>query len=31
MSYRVERLGHACLKNLDEPLEICWVLGPAMI
>jgi hypothetical protein len=31
MSYRVERLGHACLKNLDEPVEICRILGPYMI
>ena len=31
MSYRVERLGHAGLKNLDEPVEICRVLGPSMI
>jgi DNA-binding response OmpR family regulator len=28
--YRLERLGHACLKNLDEPVEICRVLGPSM-
>ncbi len=28
--YRVERLGHACLKNLDEAVEICRILGPSM-
>jgi class 3 adenylate cyclase len=26
--YHVERLGYACLKNLDEAVEICRVLGP---
>jgi class 3 adenylate cyclase len=29
--YRVERLGHASLKNLDEPVEIYRVLGPSVI
>ena len=29
--YRVERLGHASLKNLDEPVEICRVLGASVI
>ena len=28
-SFRLERLGHASLKNLDEAVEICRVLGPA--
>jgi class 3 adenylate cyclase len=27
--YRVERLGHTCLKNLDEAVEICRILGPS--
>lgn len=27
--FRLERLGRACLKNLDEAVEICRVLGPA--
>ena len=27
--FRLERLGHACLKNLDEAVEICRVLGAA--
>jgi class 3 adenylate cyclase/CheY-like chemotaxis protein len=28
-SFRLERLGHASLKNVDEAVEICRVLGPA--
>lgn len=29
-SYRVQRLGHTFLKNLDAPVEICRILGPSM-
>jgi class 3 adenylate cyclase len=28
--YRVERLGHACLKNLDKTGEISRLLGPSI-